>query len=89
MFGKPQSLFIGVVGAVNSNVRSQVFRLSRVDDTLEVFPCHGIGGMVGMLLTGVFASKAINQALLHIGSKTNSSCSKGECNSLHEDTRHQ
>lgn len=60
--GIPQSIFIGVVGAVISNVLSHVFRLSRVDDTLDVFPCHGIGGMVGMLLTGVFASKAINPA---------------------------
>ena len=28
---------------------------SRIDDTLDVFPCHGIGGITGMLLTGVFA----------------------------------
>jgi Amt family ammonium transporter len=60
--GIPQSIFIGVVGAVISNVLSHAFRLSRVDDTLDVFPCHGIGGIVGMLLTGVFASKAINPA---------------------------
>lgn len=60
--GIPQSIFIGVVGAVISNVLSHVFKLSRVDDTLDVFPCHGIGGMVGMLLTGVFASKSINTA---------------------------
>jgi Amt family ammonium transporter len=60
--GIPQSIFIGLVGAVISNVLSHAFKLSRVDDTLDVFPCHGIGGMVGMLLTGVFASKAINPA---------------------------
>ena len=35
---------------------------STLDDTLDVFPCHGIGGMVGMLLTGVFASTAVNSA---------------------------
>ena len=29
---------------------------------MDVFPCHGLGGMVGMLLTGVFASKAVNPA---------------------------
>ena len=58
--GIPQSIFIGLVGAVISNILSHAFKLSRVDDTLDVFPCHGIGGMVGMLLTGVFASKAIN-----------------------------
>src|SRR3989442_8830243 len=28
---------------------------SALDDTLDVFPCHGVGGMVGMLMTGVFA----------------------------------
>ncbi len=60
--GIPQSIFIGVIGAVCSNVLSHAFKLSRVDDTLDVFPCHGIGGMVGMLMTGVFASKAVNPA---------------------------
>ena len=60
--GIPQSIFIGVIAAVISNVLSQVFKLSRVDDTLDVFPCHGIGGMVGMLMTGIFASKAVNAA---------------------------
>ena len=60
--GIPQSIFIGAISAVISNVLSHAFKLSRVDDTLDVFPCHGIGGMVGMLLTGVFASKAVNPA---------------------------
>ena len=60
--GIPQSIFIGVVGAVISNVLSHAFKLSRLDDTLDVFPCHGIGGMVGMLMTGIFASKAVNPA---------------------------
>ncbi|KID42487.1 ammonium transporter [Fructilactobacillus fructivorans] len=31
-----------------------------VDDTLDAFGCHGISGIVGSLLTGLFASKAIN-----------------------------
>ena len=33
-----------------------------IDDTLDVFPCHGVGGMVGMLLTGVFAHHNVNAA---------------------------
>jgi len=33
-----------------------------IDDTLDVFPCHGLGGIVGMILTGVFANKKINPA---------------------------
>ena len=60
--GIPQSIFIGVVAAVISNGLSHALKLSRVDDTLDVFPCHGIGGMVGMLMTGIFASKAVNTA---------------------------
>ena len=28
-----------------------------LDDTLDVFPCHGVGGIVGMILTAVFADK--------------------------------
>jgi Amt family ammonium transporter len=65
--GIPQSIFIGVIGAVISNLLSHAFKLSRVDDTLDVFPCHGIGGMVGMLLTGVFATKSVNSAVVKEG----------------------
>jgi Amt family ammonium transporter len=31
---------------------------------LDVFACHGIGGITGMLLTGVFGSKTVNPAVL-------------------------
>src|SRR5215203_794894 len=55
----PQSIFVGVIAAVVSNIAVYFKSKSSLDDTLDVFPCHGVGGMVGMLLTGVFASKAI------------------------------
>lgn len=58
----PQSIFIGVVAAIISNIAVYYKQRSRLDDTLDVFPCHGIGGMVGMLMTGLFAVKAINSA---------------------------
>lgn len=58
----PQSIFIGFFTALISNVAVYIKSKSRLDDTLDVFPCHGIGGMAGMLLTGVFASKAIYPA---------------------------
>ncbi len=58
--GIPQSILIGVVGALISNIAVSIKQKSRLDDTLDVFPCHGVGGMAGMLLTGVFASKAVN-----------------------------
>jgi len=56
----PQSIFIGVVAAIISNVAVYYRSKSRLDDTLDVFPCHGIGGIVGMIMTGIFATKAIN-----------------------------
>ena len=58
--GIPQSIIIGVVGAIVSNIAVGIKQRSKLDDTLDVFPCHGIGGMVGMLLTGVFASTAVH-----------------------------
>lgn len=56
----PQSIFIGFITAIISNLAVYYKSKSSLDDTLDVFPCHGIGGMVGMLLTGVFASKSVN-----------------------------
>ena len=58
----PQSIFIGVFAAIVSNVAVYYRSKSKLDDTLDVFPCHGIGGMVGMLMTGLFATKAVNGA---------------------------
>jgi len=58
----PQSIFIGVIAAVVYNIAVYFKSKSSLDDTLDVFPCHGIGGMVGMLMTGVFATKAVNAA---------------------------
>ncbi len=57
----PQSIFVGVVAAMISNMAVH-FKATKtvLDDTLDVFPCHGIGGMVGMLLTGVFATTTVN-----------------------------
>ncbi len=51
------SLFIGVVSAVISNVAVHWRSRSSLDDTLDVFPCHGVGGMVGMVMTGLFADR--------------------------------
>jgi Amt family ammonium transporter len=34
-----------------------------LDDTLDVFPCHGVGGISGMILTAVFAHKSINSSV--------------------------
>ena len=58
--GIPQSIIIGVIGAIVSNIAVSIKQKSKLDDTLDVFPCHGLGGMVGMLLTGVFASQVVH-----------------------------
>ncbi|WP_126245849.1 ammonium transporter [Chitinophaga rhizosphaerae] len=65
--GVPQSLFIGFVAAIVSNLVVHFKNKSSIDDTLDVFPCHGVGGMVGMLLTGVFASQAVNPLISESG----------------------
>jgi ammonium transporter, Amt family len=57
----PHSILIGIIASLVSNklVDLRTFKTT-LDDTLDVFPCHGVGGMVGMLLTGVFATNAVN-----------------------------
>src|SRR5687767_3141929 len=58
----PQSIFIGVIAAMISNIAVYYKQKSTLDDTLDVFPCHGIGGIEGMIMTGIFATKAVNSA---------------------------
>lgn len=58
----PHSLIIGIVSSIVSNMMVEWRTRTTLDDTLDVFPCHGIGGMVGMFLTGIFANTAINTA---------------------------
>lgn len=56
------SLIIGFVAALVSNLVVIWRSRTSIDDTLDVFPCHGVGGMVGMILTGVFANQNVNAA---------------------------
>jgi Amt family ammonium transporter len=42
-------------------------RVLRADDSLDVFGVHGIGGIVGALLTGVFADSRISGGTGHLG----------------------
>lgn len=51
------ALFIGIIAAFISNYAVRFKSKTALDDTLDVFPCHGIGGIVGMIATGIFASK--------------------------------
>jgi ammonium transporter, Amt family len=53
--GIRESIVIGVVASVVSNLAVHWKTRSTLDDTLDVFPCHGVGGMTGMVMTGIFA----------------------------------
>jgi ammonium transporter, Amt family len=64
------SLFIGFAAAIISNYAVVLFKKSGIDDTLDVFPCHGIGGISGMILTSLFATETfIDGSTVAIGGK--------------------
>jgi len=61
----PASGFVGPAGAIVIgllagficfNATQYIKRTLKIDDSLDVFPVHGVGGILGSLLTGVFAS---------------------------------
>ncbi|KAJ0424758.1 ammonium transporter AmtB-like domain-containing protein [Aspergillus carlsbadensis] len=59
-FVTPWAAFIfGVVGAISCNYATKLKYFIKVDDALDIFAVHGIGGLVGNLLTGLFAAKYI------------------------------
>ena len=54
------ALVIGVVaGAICFFATQYMKRTLKIDDSLDVFPVHGVGGITGSLLTGVFASSSL------------------------------
>jgi Amt family ammonium transporter len=57
----PAAMIIGLVAGIVSNFVSN-WRMARtkLDDALDVFACHGVGGIWGSIATGLFASKHIN-----------------------------
>ncbi len=56
------ALVLGALAAVPSYFAIVARSRTRLDDSLDVFAGHGIGGIVGALLTGVFAARAWNPA---------------------------
>ncbi|MEO0650530.1 MAG: ammonium transporter [Planctomycetota bacterium] len=54
------SIVIGAIATGTSYLAVNALRYTKLDDTLDVFACHGLGGIVGALLTGVFATTAVN-----------------------------
>ena len=58
----PSSLFIGTFASIISNVVVHWKSKTSLEDTLDVFPCHGVGGAVGMMMTALLANTAVNGA---------------------------
>jgi len=64
----PASGFVGPMGAIAIGLAAGAVcfaatnymkRALNVDDSLDVFPVHGVGGMLGTTLTGVFAASVL------------------------------
>lgn len=54
------ALCMGMIGSVVSNVVLELMEGQEfVDDTLDVFACHGVGGTVGMILTACFTTDRV------------------------------
>lgn len=67
------SIFIGTFSAIISNLMVYWKTKTALDDTLDVFPCHGVGGISGMIFTAIFATDggvlatgSINLLLIHL-----------------------
>jgi ammonium transporter, Amt family len=56
---------IGCIASIISYIIVSEFKI--INDALDVFGCHALGGISGMLLTGVFANKAINPSITDAG----------------------
>ncbi|WP_227610760.1 MULTISPECIES: ammonium transporter [unclassified Acinetobacter] len=64
----PAAAYVGVFGAATIGLLTgigcfyavtRLKRLLNIDDSLDVFALHGIGGMIGCILTGIFASPSL------------------------------
>jgi len=58
--GPMPSIIIGLVAGVLCNYVGSLRARTTLDDSLDVFACHGAGGMWGTIATGLFASTLVN-----------------------------
>lgn len=54
------AIVIGALTSLACYVAVNLKAKLKFDDSLDTFPVHGVGGTVGAILTGVFATKAVN-----------------------------
>ena len=60
--GPMPAIIIGLTAGIMCNFVAGWRARTTLDDSLDVFACHGAGGMLGTFATGLFASTAINAA---------------------------
>lgn len=59
--GPVGALVIGFAGGIGCFMATQFMkRTLKIDDSLDVFPVHGVGGMIGLVLTAVFSAAALD-----------------------------
>ncbi len=56
------AILIGLITATCCFFAVSIRAKLQFDDSLDTFPVHGVGGTVGAILTGIFATKAVNAA---------------------------
>jgi Amt family ammonium transporter len=52
-------VFIGVVSAAISNLLTSLKGFFRFDDAMDIYACHGVAGIVGLVFTGVFCQASV------------------------------
>jgi len=58
--GPMGALVIGFAGGLGCFLATQFMkRKLQIDDSLDVFPVHGVGGMIGLLLTAPFSASSL------------------------------
>ena len=62
------AMMIGVAAGVLCNLAARFVKGKwKIDDTLDVFACHGVGGTIGVLAVGLLADHTVNAAVTNAG----------------------
>ena len=67
------SILFGIIGVLICYYGIKLKKYITIDDSLDVFYSHGIGGVVGAILTGLFATTELNPAGILLSKFTESS----------------
>lgn len=57
--GMPAAVFIGAVSSVIANLATAQKRLMKIDDAMDIYACHGVAGICGLVFTGIFGQASV------------------------------